>query len=68
MNPLFARRQASTSPQPDLSELSRMLNTMTPEQARAQVERICAERGITSDQLNRTIAEARQIAKVLGIR
>lgn len=68
MNPLFARRQASTSPQPDLSELSRMLNTMTPEQARAQVERICAERGITKDQLNQTIAEARQIAQVLGIR
>lgn len=70
MNPLFAGRQASArqAQQPNLSELSRMLNTMTPEQARAQVERICAERGITSDQLNRTIAEARQIAQVLGIR
>lgn len=45
-----------------------MLNTMTPEQAMAQVERICAERGITKDQLNQTIAEARQIAQVLGIR
>lgn len=45
-----------------------MLRSMTPEQARAQVERICAERGITKDKLNQTIAEARQIAQVLGIR
>lgn len=45
-----------------------MLRTMTPEQAKSQVERICAERGITQDQLNQTIAEARQIAQILGIR
>lgn len=45
-----------------------MLNTMTPAQAKAQVERICAERGITKEQLDQTISEARQIAQILGIR
>ena len=70
MNPLFAGRQASArqAQQPNLSELSRMLNTMTPEQAKAQVERICAERGITAEQLDQTIRQAQEIGRVLGIR
>lgn len=54
--------------QPNLSELSWMLNTMTPEQARAQVERICAERGITAEQLDQTIRQAQEIGRVFGIR
>ena len=70
MNPLFAGRQASArqAQQPNLSELSRMLNTMTPEQAKAQVERICAERGITAEQLDQTIRQAQEIGRGLGIR
>ena len=45
-----------------------MLNTMPPEQAKAQVERICAERGITAEQLDQTIRQAQEIGRVLGIR
>ena len=70
MNPLFAGRQVSArqAQQPNLSELSRMLNTMTPEQAKAEVERICAERGITGESLRSYVDQARSLMSLFGVR
>ena len=39
-----------------------MMGQYTPEQARAEVERIAAERGYTPDQMNRAIEQAQGIA------
>lgn len=44
-----------------------MMGQYTPEQARAEVERIAAERGYTPDQMNRAIEQAQDIARMLGI-
>lgn len=44
-----------------------MMGEYTPEQARAEVERIAAERGYTPDQMNRAIEQAQGIARMLGI-
>ena len=65
MNPLFNQRQ--TRQQPDMRKLLQMMGQYTPEQARAEVERIAAERGYTPDQMNRAIEQAQGIARILGI-
>lgn len=65
MNPLFNQRQ--TRQQPDMRKLLQMMSQYTPEQARAEVERIAAERGYTPDQMNRAIEQAQGIARMLGI-
>ena len=65
MNPLFNQRQ--TGQQPDMRKLLQMMGQYTPEQARAEVERIAAERGCTPDQMNRAIKQAQGIARMLGI-
>ena len=44
-----------------------MMGEYTPEQARAEVERIAAERGYTPDQMNQAIEQAQGIARMLGI-
>ena len=44
-----------------------MMGQYTPEQARAEAERIAAERGYTPDQVNRAIEQAQSIARMLGI-
>ena len=65
MNPLFNQRQIGQ--QPDMRKLLQMMGQYTPEQARAEVERIAAERGYTPDQMNRAIEQAQGIARMLGI-
>ena len=65
MNPLFYQRQ--TRQQPDMRRLFQMMGQYTPEQARAEAERIAAERGYTPDQVNRAIEQAQGIARMLGI-
>ena len=65
MNPLFDKRQSRQ--QPDMRKLLQMIGEYTPEQARAEVERIAAERGYTPDQMNRAIEQAQGIARMLGI-
>ena len=65
MNPLFSQRQ--TRQQPDMRKLFQMMGQYTPEQARAEVERIAAERGYTPGQMNLAIEQAQDIARMLGI-
>lgn len=65
MNPLFNQRQRRQ--QPDMRRLFQMMGQYTPEQARAEAERIAAERGYTPDQVNRAIEQAQGIARMLGI-
>ena len=50
-----------------MRKLLQMIGEYTPEQARAEVERIAAERGYTPDQMNRAIEQAQGIARMLGI-
>lgn len=50
-----------------MRKLLQMMGQYTPEQARAEVERIAAERGYTPDQMNRAIEQAQGIAHMLGI-
>lgn len=45
-----------------------MLRTMTPEQAKSQVERICAERGITGESLRSYVDQARSLMSLFGVR
>lgn len=65
MNPLFNQRQ--TRQQPDMRRLFQMMGQYTPEQAKAEVERIAAERGYTQEQMSRVIEQAQGIARMLGI-
>ena len=44
-----------------------MMGQYTPEQAKAEVERIAAERGYTQEQMSRVIEQAQGIARMLGI-
>lgn len=40
----------------------------TPQQARAEVERICAERGITGESLRSYVDQARSLMSLFGVR
>ena len=44
-----------------------MMGEYTPEQARAEVERIAAERGYTPEQMDKVIRQAQDISRMLGI-
>lgn len=63
MNPLSRN---STQQQPQKTSLTPFM--MTPSQAKAEVERICAERGINQQQLEGLIAQAQSFMQQAGIK
>ena len=78
MNPLFGESRSfsqATRPQPQAQtpqqtpwELARMLRTMSPRQAEEQARRICAERGMTDQQLGEIVRQAKGLASALGLK
>ena len=66
MNPLFASQRQPSRPNPQ--SLQDLMRQYTPQQARAEVERICAERGITGESLRSYVDQARSLMSLFGVR
>ena len=66
MNPLFASQQQPSRPNPQ--SLQDLMRQYTPQQAKAEVERICAERGITGESLRSYVDQARSLMSLFGVR
>ena len=45
-----------------------MLRSVSPRQAEEQARRICAERGITDQQLGEIVRQAKGLASALGLK
>ena len=45
-----------------------MLRTMSPRQAEEQARRICAERGMTNQQLDEIVKQAKGLASAIGLK
>ena len=56
------------SPLSQMSHLMEFIKTTSPEQAKAQVEQLIKERGITRQEFDAVKRQASEIAKVLGIK
>lgn len=56
------------SPLSQMSYLMEFIKTTSPEQAKAQVEQLIKERGITQQEFDAVKRQASEIAKVLGIK
>ncbi len=56
------------SPLSQMSNLMEFIKTTSPEQAKAQVEQLIKERGITQQEFDAVKQQASEIAKVLGIK
>ena len=63
MNPLSRNSMPQQPQQTGLNPF-----TMTPTQAKAEVERICAERGINQQQLEGLIAQAQSFMQQTGLK
>lgn len=55
------------SPLSQMSHLMEFIKTTSPEQAKAQVEQLIKERGITQQEFDTVKQQASEIAKALGI-
>ena len=66
MNPLFASQPQPSQPAPQ--SLPELMRRYTPQQAREEVERICAERGITGEALRSYVDQARSLMSLFGVR
>lgn len=70
MNQLFSNR-APQQPQDgnsNIGQLLGLLKTTSPDQAKAQVEQLIKERGISQQELKMYQQKAENLAKILGIK
>lgn len=72
MNPLRQRLQPVQQTQmpgrPSMGQLMDMIKTTNPLEAKAQVEQIVKERGISQEEFNSYKQQAMQICQALGIK
>lgn len=50
------------------AQLMQLIRSTTPEEAKAQVQRLIRERGITDEEWQQTARQASEICRALGIR
>lgn len=68
MNPLFNQSRPPASQQnPNVNSLLDFIRTTSPQQAKAQVEQIVRDRGISATEFDAYKQKAQQIAKTLGL-
>lgn len=69
MNQLFSNRPPQQQDgSSNIGQLLSLLKTTSPDQAKAQVEQLIKERGISQQELSMYQQKAEDLAKILGIK
>lgn len=68
MNPLFNQTHQTTGPRvPNIGQLMDFIKNTSPQQAKAQVERLVQEQGISASEFEEYKQKAQSIARTLGL-